>query len=258
MSVPISAPAYPPLKIQPLQEPLYLATGGAGANSGVIIGREHVLLIDAKMTADTVRELSAIINAQFGKPVSTILLTHSDIDHVAGLDAWPPPFVVVAQEATKREITAQAERVPVTHLPDITFSKSHGFDFEGIPVELLHIGPAHTGGDTVALFPSLRTAFVGDLLFYHRDPLIHRHKGGSSAGLVAALNLLQTLDVDRFASGHSDPVGKAEIKQLRETIALKREQVRSGAGQKSNQDMARFLYQAAFFISAGKNPCCRQ
>jgi len=31
-----------------------------------------------------------------------------------------------------------------------------------------------------------------------------------------------------------------------------------GAGQESNQDMARFLYQAAFFISAGKNPCCRQ
>jgi len=33
--------------------------------------------------------------------------------------------------------------------------------------------------------------------------------------------------VDIYASGHSEPVGKAEVKQLRDTIAQRREAVRA-------------------------------
>ena len=70
MATPIIPPTFPSLKITALRENLLLATGGAGANSGILIGRDHVLLIDAKMTATTVHELSQIIQARVGKPVS--------------------------------------------------------------------------------------------------------------------------------------------------------------------------------------------
>jgi glyoxylase-like metal-dependent hydrolase (beta-lactamase superfamily II) len=225
MTTPVNPPTFQPLKITALRENLLLATGGAGANSGILIGRDHVLLIDAKMTAATVHELSQIIQAQVGKSVSKIILTHGDIDHVGGIDAWPEPFVLISHELTRKDIIAQADRISVKHLPDNTFMGKHQLDFEGTAVELIHIGPAHTGADTAVLFPGLRTAFVGDVLFFNREPLIHQHKGGSSAGLIAALDFLLTLDVNAYASGHNDPVGKAEVKQLREAIAQKRERV---------------------------------
>ena len=221
----MSAPVVPPFSITLLRDSLYQVTGGSGANSGILVGKEHLLLIDAKMTADTVHELSALIQTQFAKPVSTILLTHSDIDHVGGIDFWPEPFSLISNEISRNEIIEQAARVKIEHLPDITFNQTHRLEFEGTRLELIHIGPAHTAGDSLVLFPDLRVAFVGDVLFFNRDPLIHRHKGGSSTGLRAALNFLLTLDVDLFASGHSDPVGKTEIEQLRNSIAKNRDEI---------------------------------
>jgi glyoxylase-like metal-dependent hydrolase (beta-lactamase superfamily II) len=234
MATPTIPPAFPPLQITALRENLLLATGGAGANSGILIGQDHLLLIDAKMTAATVHELSQIIQIQVGKPVSKIILTHGDIDHVGGIDAWPEPFVLISHELTRKDIIAQADRISVKHLPDVTFTGKHQLDFEGVAVELIHIGPAHTGADTAVLFPGLQAAFVGDVLFFNREPLIHRHKGGSSAGLIAALDFLLTLEVDTYASGHSDPVGKAEVKQLRSAIVQRREQVRALAAARSS------------------------
>jgi glyoxylase-like metal-dependent hydrolase (beta-lactamase superfamily II) len=227
MAVQENKQTYPPLEIKRLADNLIIAVGSAGANTGILIGKDHVLLIDAKMTSDAVKELSAIIQTQVGKPVSVIVLTHSDIDHVGGIDSWQAPFKLISHEATKREIIAQAQRVPVNHLPDEVFSDTLNFNFEGNPVELIHVGPAHTGGDTAVLLPKLRTVFVGDLLFFHRDPLIHRQKGGSSGGLVKALDFLLTLDVDFFASGHSDPIGRTEVLRLRSAVAGKRDGVRS-------------------------------
>lgn len=226
MTTPANPPTFPPLKIHALRENLLLVTGGAGSNTGVLVGQERLLLIDAKMTADTVHELAAILQSQTGRPVSIIILTHGDMDHVGGIDAWPEPFVLISHELTRKDIIAQADRISVRHLPDIIFSKNYRLEFEGIAVELIHIGPAHTAGDTAVIFPTLRTAFVGDVLFFNREPLIHRHKGGSSAGLIAALDFLLALAVDVYASGHSDPVGKAEVRQLRDAMVQRREQVR--------------------------------
>ena len=38
-------------------------------------------------------------------------------------------------------------------------------------VELIEVGPAHTGGDTLAFVPADKTIFTGDILFIHGHPI---------------------------------------------------------------------------------------
>jgi glyoxylase-like metal-dependent hydrolase (beta-lactamase superfamily II) len=92
-------------------------------------------------------------------------------------------------------------------------------------VELLYFGPAHTSGDLVVYLPQQKAAFVGDLLFQGRDPLIHRQKGGTSAGLVQVLNKILALDADTFLSGHADALTKADTQTLAASIEDRRAKV---------------------------------
>jgi cyclase len=68
-------------------------------------------------------------------------------------------------------------------------------------------------------------AFIGDLAFIGRDPLIHRDKGGTSLGLVRALTSLLALDADLYVPGHNPPLTKPDIDQLGRSIADKRAKV---------------------------------
>ena len=58
---------------------------GAGGNTGVIVGQNGVIVVDAKITADAGREIIADIAKITPKPVTHVILTHSDGDHVSGL-----------------------------------------------------------------------------------------------------------------------------------------------------------------------------
>jgi alkyl sulfatase BDS1-like metallo-beta-lactamase superfamily hydrolase len=46
-----------PLKVTPLNGGVYWISGGAGANTGFIVGTSGVVVIDAKMTADSAKAM---------------------------------------------------------------------------------------------------------------------------------------------------------------------------------------------------------
>ena len=92
-----------PLMVKQLKDNVYWGQGGAGGNSGIIIGDKGVIVIDAKTTADSAKELLAEIAKITPKPVTHVILTHSDGDHVNGLAAFPPGITIIAQENNKKE-----------------------------------------------------------------------------------------------------------------------------------------------------------
>lgn len=63
---------------------LYYIEGGGG-HSGVIVGDNGVIVIDAKTTPAGGKELLETISKITPKPVNAVILTHSDADHVNGL-----------------------------------------------------------------------------------------------------------------------------------------------------------------------------
>src|SRR5579872_4979576 len=92
-----------PLVVRQLKPDVYWVEGGAGANTGFIIGKAGVIVIDAKTTPDSAKDMLAEIGKITPKPVTHVILTHSDGDHVNGLAAFPLGLTIIAHETNKKE-----------------------------------------------------------------------------------------------------------------------------------------------------------
>ena len=225
------APQAPePLSAVKIKDNLYWLKGGVMANSGFYIGDKTVTVIDVKMTPDGAKAMIETIGRITPKPIGTIILTHSDGDHVNGLTAFPAGLRIIASENTAKEMEEafQDEKMAAyrSYRPTLTFKSGAEFRPEGLPAQLYNFGPAHTSGDTVVLFPKEKAAFVGDLVFLGRDPLVHRQKGGTSFGLARNLEEILKLDADVFISGHNDPETKADIRGELKSIQAKQAKVK--------------------------------
>src|SRR5262249_26322162 len=137
------------------------------------------------------KELLEAIAKITPKPVTTVILTHSDGDHVNGLASFPAGITIIAHEGNKKEQEAALARggrgaPPSDHLPTQVITKNkENLKINGAKFELLHWAPAHTSGDLVVFLPSEKIVFTGDIIATQLpDPLIHAEKNGSSEGWV--------------------------------------------------------------------------
>ncbi|MFB3779001.1 MAG: MBL fold metallo-hydrolase [Bryobacteraceae bacterium] len=239
----LAQPQAPPLTVAPVRDGVYEVRGGSGANTAFLVGKTSVTVIDSKMTEDSTKAVLAEIRKVTPLPIGMIILTHSDGDHVNGLNGFPKDLKILAHANCRKDMEEAFQDPKMAALrawlPMETITGDRSLDAGGVPVELRYFGPAHTSGDIVVFLPEQKIAIAGDLLFLGRDPLIHRQKGGSSQGLVRTLNGMLSLDADTFLSGHNDPMTKAEIRNLLSSIEEKQAKVKSLAGQGKSLDEIR-------------------
>src|SRR6202000_3063645 len=147
-----------------LKPNIYWIEGGGG-NSTVIVGAYGVVVVDAKTTKAGGQELLDDIGKITPKPVTTVILSHSDGDHVNGLAAFPAGVRVIAHENNKKEQeTALAAggrgAPPAGHLPSQVITKAReALKLEGEVIEGYHWAPAHTSGDLIVYLPKEKIVF---------------------------------------------------------------------------------------------------
>ncbi len=219
-----------PLAIEKIKDNVFIIKGGSGANCFLIAGKKTNLLIDAKMTPESFRDMLAEIQKISARPLAMIILTHSDGDHVNGLRGLQEKVKILSHRKTYEEMLPAVEQTPELKdiLPTETYVGSRLIDFEGTRLELRNFGPAHTSGDTIIFIPESRVAIAGDLMFYGRDPLIHKHKDGTFFGY---LNTLQAMldyrpEIEIFLSGHAEPAGRQEVTGLIASLKEKETKIR--------------------------------
>ncbi len=218
------------IKAEPIADNVFMITGGI-ANAGFIIGDKEVLAIDAGMTADDAAKMLDTIKKTTEKPLTKLVLTHSDGDHINGIGGFPKGLEIYASEGARKEM-AEAFEAPQlqglkAYLPTQTFSEKMEIDLGSERIRLLHFGPAHTSGDTVLFLPEPKIAFIGDLVFLGRDPLIHRQKGGTSLGLIQSLQAILELDADRYVAGHNAILSRSDVEKALKNIQDKVSKVQS-------------------------------
>jgi glyoxylase-like metal-dependent hydrolase (beta-lactamase superfamily II) len=212
----------PPLKVTHLSEGVYWTSGGAGANTGFIVGTTGVVVVDAKMTAESAKEMLAEIAKVTPKPVTHVILTHSDPDHVNGLAGFPKDLVIIAHENCKNEFSDMVNgpgRMPATaplrdYLPTQTVAKTQYMTIDGVRLRLLYSGPGHTSGDLMVYLPDQKIMFTGDILTMQVPlPLVHREKHGSADGIIANLKAIAALNAETYVPGHGDVQTKASVEK---------------------------------------------
>jgi cyclase len=215
-----------PISVEKITSNVYEVKGGSGANAVFYTGEKETLVIDAKMSEESGKQMLEEIKKLSPHPIAYIALTHSDGDHVNGLPGFPVGTKVIAQEETRRYMDeAFKDEKLRAYLPQLTFQERLNLYFGDHNIKLLYFGPAHTSGDAVIYFPEEKVAVLGDLLFVGRDPLVHRHKNGNSFGLVRALKAVLGLDADIFLSGHADRAGRSDVEAMIKSLEEKQAKI---------------------------------
>ena len=218
VSVAAQGPPTPaPVSVKPLNGDVYWTQGGSGSNTGIIVGTDGVFVVDAKQTVDSAKETLADIAKITPKPVTDVILTHSDGDHVNGLAGFPLGLTIIAQENCKKEMEASASSrnpAPQNRLPSKTYGKTDKLTIDGVHIRLYHWASGHTSGDTVVYLPEEKIVFGGDLLVTNRpDTLIHLEKNGSAAGWIENVKGMLKLDADTYLTGHGNMMTKEDVQK---------------------------------------------
>ncbi len=205
------------LSVKPLKSGVYWIEGGVGntggvlGNTGFIVGQNGVIVIDTKQNAELAKAMLAEIVKVTPKPVTHVILTHSDGDHVNGLAGFPAGLTIIAHENCKKEMENSLDNpnrqpgassvitVPRDRLPNQLISKSQDLTIDGVRLRLLHLGRAHTGGDLMIYLPDQNIVFTGDVIVTrlsrqrnYPDALIKQDKSGLSEGWIESVKAMVT------------------------------------------------------------------
>lgn len=187
-------------------------------NCGIVVDqRGAALLVDTASTERRTRALlERVAEVSAGAPRAAVN-THHHPDHTYGNGFLPAETVVIGHEKCRQEVlTAGLEATRVITSPDygnislrppeLTFTDRLTLHLAGFPVELRHLGPAHTNNDVVVWLPEQRLLFAGDLAFSGGQPFVLE---GSVAGFQAALAGIRALAPEVLVPGHG-PVRRGD------------------------------------------------
>ena len=210
------------VKVVPIRDGVFWVTGGI-CNTGFVIGDTGVVAIDAQIFTQTTKKELEAISKLSPNSVNTVILTHSDPDHINGLPGFPTGIQIIAHENANADILRVIEDSNSNGLPPPAEIKEFAptrivgdrtdLTLDGVSFVLIHTAPAHTDGDLIIYLPNQKVVFAGDLLAPDVGPFpgIHLNKHGSSLGWIKFVTAMLALDVDTFVSGHGGILTRDEV-----------------------------------------------
>jgi glyoxylase-like metal-dependent hydrolase (beta-lactamase superfamily II) len=220
---------------------------GLGTSNSGLVNRGGGLVVDTFWDLPHTRDMIAQYARVRRAPAKRVVNTHHNGDHAWGNQLFPtaelighrrcaegfgrerPEMMQMLRSQAGSEnpvLRALAEKLAdwdftgVTLTPPTTlFDDRLDLDLDGIRVELLWVGPAHTSGDVIAWLPTERIVFTGDVLFRLCTPI---GWDGTFDGWIAALDRIVALDPKVVVPGHGPLCGVEGPREMREYLAYVR------------------------------------
>jgi glyoxylase-like metal-dependent hydrolase (beta-lactamase superfamily II) len=163
---------------------LWAFTAEGDPNSGVIIGDDSVMIIEAQATPQLAGKVIEKVREVTDKPISHVVLTHYHAVRVLGASEFGASQIIMSDKA--RAMVAERgqedwdsefqrfprlfdghESIPGLTWPTTTFSDQMTVYLGNRRVDIKQIGRAHTAGDSVIWVPDEQVMFTGDIVEYH-------------------------------------------------------------------------------------------
>jgi len=210
------------------------------ANTGIVVGDDAVLIVDARLTPRMARELIDMAAYVSPKPIRYLVDTHHHGDHSFGNATFAPFAAIIGHSNTRRALEKDpkmaegwAARYPhvaddlaevVVSPPVITYDDKLTISLGRHTVELRHFGPAHTDNDSVVAVPGVGVAFMGDLVCNGFNAVL---SDGDSAGWQRALEAVEAAwNVELVVPGHGPTAGRDALPTQRAYLQALRDTVR--------------------------------
>ena len=165
-------------------EGLYAFTAEGDPNTGVIIGDESVMIVEAQATPRLARKVIECVRSVTDKPISHLVLTHYHAVRVLGASAYGAREIIMSDVAAAMveergqedwdsefgrfpRLFQGHEEIPGLTRPTTTFSDSMTVYLGKRRVDIMKLGRAHTAGDAVIWVPDQEVMFTGDIVEYH-------------------------------------------------------------------------------------------
>lgn len=170
-----------------LGDGLYGYTAEGDPNSGVVIGPDSALVVDAQATPDMARDVIARIRNVTDKPVKHVVLTHYHAVRVLGASGYGGAEIIASDvtrelivERGKQDMDSEIgrfprlfrgkESIPGLTWPHVVFHKRMTLWMGDREVQIIHVGRSHTAGDTVVWLPKERVLYAGDTVEFGATP----------------------------------------------------------------------------------------
>ncbi len=191
---------------------------GAGGNIGVSAGSDGILIIDDQF-APLVGKISASLNEiQAGVP-KYIVNTHYHGDHTGGNAHFGATGTILAHHNVLKRLSENS-KTPASALPVITYAENISIHFNQDTLEVIHLGPGHTDGDSVVIWQKANIVHMGDLYFKDRFPYIDLNGGGSVMGYRDNVSaILDKLDNNtQVIPGHGELATRNELLKFKHML----------------------------------------
>jgi len=167
-----------------LSDNAYAYTAEGDPNSGVVIGDDGVMVIDAQATPTMAEDVIRRVRTVTDKPIKYVVLSHYHAVRVLGASAYKAREIIASQatyemikERGKEDMASEigrfprlfrgAEAIPGLTWPTMTFDRELTLWMGSLEVRLIHVGAGHTRGDTIVWLPSQKVLFSGDLVEFN-------------------------------------------------------------------------------------------
>ncbi|MGF1477144.1 MAG: MBL fold metallo-hydrolase [Geminicoccaceae bacterium] len=207
---------------------LWAFTAEGDPNTGVIIGDDSVMIMDAQATPRLAQLVIEKVQGVTDKPIKYVTLSHYHAVRVLGASAYGASEIIAS--ATCRAMVAERgqedwdsefgrfprlfeghESIPGLTWPMLTFEGRMTLYLGNRRVDLMHLGRAHTAGDIVAWVPDAGVMFTGDIVEYHSACYCgdaHLKDWGRT------LDAIKAFCPDAIAPGRGDAlVGKTRVEE---------------------------------------------
>ncbi|MFE4369709.1 MBL fold metallo-hydrolase [Streptomyces sp. NPDC056835] len=211
------------------------------SNAGLVAGAGESLLVDTLFDLAMTREMLDGLRPLTGdNPIRTVVNTHANGDHWYGNELVADAQIIASRATADEMATSGPDLVkglltqtgPVgrfaRHIFEPfdfsgitptgatrTFDNELALDVGGIEVQLINMGPAHTGGDTVVFVPSERVLYAGDLLFIGGTPISW---AGPVSNWITACDRMLALEPELVVPGHGPVIAASGIHQVRDYL----------------------------------------